>query len=328
MSVYLLKRLHEDGVLPDELLRDALALGVREGMAFIESLVVLDVTSARAVVDCFFEDGEEADSAWRPDPRLVLELPPGICERYLAFPFRERAGAIEVVTVSPLDDHVRREFTRHLGRPIALLRGNLQGLLAAAGAPVDFRALNNSLGEPVRGVSSRPLPLIRKSSGDSVPPRTRTAPGLGAEDDVPSPRSAHERMLQASDARELSLSLGLLLSGPSIIFEIAGGLLHLRAMSPHEDCDESPIERTTPCSLTAAADSSRYLGPWFPSDVHDRFAHVFNRGELVRIDRVGNADSGLVVARRVRLDGGDDTELLARARRVWDQLEHRNTLYG
>jgi hypothetical protein len=168
----------------------------------------------------------------------------------------------------------------------------------------------------------------------------RTAPGIGEDasssippsfpqgQDTAPPSSAAERMRQARDARELALSLGLLIFGPSVIFEIAGGLLHLRAMSPHEDCDESPIDLEESCCLTSAVAASRYMGPWYPSEIHDRYNHVFNQGELVRVDRIGTKESGLVVARKVTFDDRDDSKLHSRASRVWDQLSERNTLYG
>src|SRR5690606_12063103 len=96
-----------------------------------------------------------------------------------------------------------------------------------------------------------------------------------------------ERLARARDPRELALSLGLLLSGPSLIFEIGGGLLHLRAMSPGGDCDESPISVAEESGLGVTVETGRYMGPWYPSPIHARFVHVFGETELVQIDRVG-----------------------------------------
>lgn len=344
MSLYLYQRLLAEGSLSRGSLLAAITLSVTRRASFVEALIVEDLRHARAVMDCFREDGEKADPAWRPAPRLLLDLPPGICEAYLAFPFRERAGAIEVATISPLDVQVREEFQAHLVRPVALFRASLQGLLAAAGAPVDLGALSHCLSEPPLGEDG-PLPLVRKSR--NVPKsreRMRTAPGIGSDagssfppdgpfgTEPPPPSSwntnPEERLGRARDPRELALSLGLLLLGPSLIFEIGGGRLHLRAMSPGGDCDDSPINVKDESCLGVAVETGHYMGPWYSSPIHDRFAHVFDETELVQIDRVGGKDSGLVVVRKVIFDGRDDGHLLARARIVWDQLKERATLFG
>jgi hypothetical protein len=348
VSVYLYKRLQSHGVLSRSVLLEGLALSMRRRSSLVEALVSADVRNARPIMSCFGRDGEKADRAWRPDPRLLLDLPPGICERFLGFPFRERAGAVEVATLSPLDLGLKDEFEQHLGRPIALFRASLQALLAAAGAPVDLEALTHSLSEPPPRAGTSPIPLVRKSSRKpKMRDRTRTSPGIGeqASSSFPpsdpygsdpfqsspwNPDSAppSELMEQVRDERELALALGGLLVPPYLVVEIREGLLQPRVTSATGELNDSPISLGEESALRVAALEGKYMGPWSPCPVHSRFSFLFHEGDLVRAERVGNPTAGLVVVQKVAFDGSDDGEALDRARDAWARIQERAALFG
>jgi hypothetical protein len=330
VSVYLVQRLISEGTLSEPTLLEALVQSEHQGCSVIESLVSSDLRHAYTVARCFVGDGEKADNAWRPDPRLVLDLPPGICERMLAFPFRERAGSVEVATVTPLDKRVQEEFTFHLRRPVALFRANLQALLAAAGAPIDLGVLTHSLSEPPPRPEASPIPLVRKLSRHPEPrPRTRTSPGIGEQESAsivppPSLPREHMRSLQilddAQDIKELCHALSALLSAPYLILEIGDGDLTPRVASSKGSLFEQPVARWEECALNVAADEGKFMGSWESHPVHERFSHLFQEGDFVVAERIGSLDHGLVVVQKVRFDGYDDGEFMDRARIAWESI--------
>lgn len=337
VSVYLVKRLLAEGTLSAPILIQALEQAVYRSCSLVESLVASDVRFAYPIARCFVEDGDRADTSWRPDPRLILDLPPGLCERLLAFPFRERAGAVEVASVTPLERSVHEEFTFHLRRPVALFRGNLQALLAAAGAPVDLGSLTHSLSEPPPRVDISPIPLVRKSSKKTGQrERTRTSPGIGEEadsspvassafGDTPSfaPNSSASPLDQLNGARdlgELAFVLSRFLLEPFIILEIGDDRLIPRAARPGTVAAQ-PIERWEESLFSIAADQGKYMGPYAMNQVHERFSHLFADGDLVVAERIGDLESGLVVVQKVRFDGSDDHEILDRAKVAFSRFE-------
>ncbi len=339
MSVYLIQRLLQEGSISAPILIQALERSVVRGCSLVESLVASDVRYAHPVARCFADDGERADPSWRPDPRLILDLPPGLCESLLAFPFRERAGAVEVASVTPLERSVHEEFTFHLRRPVVLLRGNLQALLAAGGAPVDLGALDHSLSEPPPQVDASPFPLVRKSNKKTGHrERTRTSPGIGEEAEsspvassrfdgvgslVPSSAgSALEQINGARDLGELAFVLSRFLVEPYIIMEIVDDRLLPRVARPGTVTSE-PIDRWEDNAFCAAADDGKFMGPYAVNPVHQRFSHLFSAGDLVVAERIGDLESGLVVVQKVRFDGSDGHDILDGARRAFGRLDAR-----
>ncbi len=340
MSVYLLKRLLAEGTLSAPILIQALEQAIHRQCSLVESLVASDVRYAYPIARCLANDGERADASWRPDPRLILDLPPGLCERHLAFPFRERAGAVEVASLTPLERSVSEEFTFHLRRPVVLFRGNLQALLAAAGAPVDLGVLTHSLSEPPPRVDASPIPLVRKSSKKpGYRARTRTAPGIGEDAESSpvasselggrpslSPNSAASPLEQINSARdlgELAFVLSRLLIEPFVILEIGDDVLFPRVARPGT-VTSVPIERWEENLFSLAADEGKYMGPYSLNRIHERFSHIFPAGELVVAERIGDLESGLVVVQKVRFDGSDDHEILDRARHVFNRWGGRS----
>ncbi len=113
----------------------------------------------------------------------MTKLPPGMCERLLAFPIRAGAdGEVEVVAADAADPHVTREFVAHLGSTVIVLSAPLAQVLAAAGVRIQARAPERA---PVRvasppSQSERPIPLVRKSTTQSKD-RVATAPGMGSK---------------------------------------------------------------------------------------------------------------------------------------------------
>ncbi len=180
MTAFLYHRLALLGTIPRETLVRALGRSLVRHTSLCEALIALDVSLARSVSNAVADLGPAADEGWKPDRHLLMDLPPGICEHYLAFPFRERSGKVELATICAVDEAVRLEFEAHLGRPVVLYRARLQALLAAAKAPIDLDALGRFLSQPPPPPDGMALPLLRKNTGRS-PQRQRvpTSPGLG-----------------------------------------------------------------------------------------------------------------------------------------------------
>lgn len=292
--------------------------------SLVEALVFSDVRHAYTIARCFMGDGEKADTSWRPDPRLLLDLPPGLCERLLAFPFRERAGAVEVATLTPLERTVSEEFTFHLRRPVALFRGNLQALLAAAGTPVDLGVLTHSLSEPPPRADASPIPLVRKSKRKVEPKRrTRTSPGIGEEGSASIyPPSPLDQLDAVQSKVELVETLSRLLAQPFLILEIGDDHLSPIALAPRVPLGPA-IERWQESIFCIAADQGKFLGPYGGGQIHRRFSRHFAAGDLVEAERIGDINQGLVVVRKVRFDGSDEGDLLERAHHAWRRIDER-----
>jgi len=341
VSIYLYHRLRESGRFSPEALLWAIARGRRERVSLTEALVVMDVSHARLLMGIVGSEGEKADTSWRPDPRLLLDLPPGICERYLAFPFRERAGAVEVATISGLDTGVQHEFEAHFKRPVALFRGNIQALLAAAGAPVDLGALTFRLSEPPPALGGEALPLVRKGAGKHrIRKRTATSPGIGTGGAInlpsqnidttarpptwlsPSLRGA-DQLAQVRDVRELCVALSAMLPAPALIFELTQGRLLLRGSSGAGAYGEESISLLDESSLCTAVEEGNYLGLWYQCAAHERFATSFCEGTLVRVDRIGGLDSALVIVMSGDFGTQRGAEILEMATDAWRRIAER-----
>lgn len=338
MSVFIFQRLRSTGLLARGLLLEALVRSTRRKSAFVEELIRIDVSSASVLAQVVARDGEPADERWRPDSRLLMDLPPGICERYLSFPYRERAGRVEIVTVSPEDTAVAVEFEQHLRRGVSLYRGSLQALLAAAGAPVDLNALSRQLHQSVPAAGDASIPLVRKSQGkERYRERTPTAPGLGREELAPphSPSpvvTAHppswvakgaateERLRDAYNLQELATALGAILPAPSLIFELRGGRLTLRHASGPGSYGRPGVSLVEESALSTAVEEGSYVGPWYSCLTHDKFATSFPAGTLVRVERIGSPDVGLVVAMVSSFDAKRAATIIDQAATTWHRV--------
>ena len=338
MSVFLFQRLLSTGLLSRGLLLDALLRSIRNKSALVEELIRLDVGYASIVAQAVARDGEAADEAWRPDSRLLMDLPPGICERLLSFPYRERGGRVEVVTVSPEDTVVTVEFEEHLRRGVSLFRGSLQALLAAAGAPVDLGALSRHLHPSMHAPEDAPIPLVRKSQGrERYRERTPTAPGLGREE-LSLPQSlapigtarpptwvspgvgGEERLRDANNLQELAVALGAILPSPALVFELRAGRLTLRHASGPGAYGRARVALEEESALATAVEEGNYLGPWYSCVVHDEFATSFGEGTLVRVERIGSSDVGLVVAMVGGFDARRAAGILEQAAATWARV--------
>lgn len=186
LSAHLYRLLLRSQSVPRATLVRALQWSLVRRASLVEALLTLDLGWGRVIEEHLSSQGQLADPSWRPASALLMELPPGLCEQTLSFPFRERAGKVEVVTVCPRDDWIRLEFEAHLGRPVLLYRGELQALLAAANSQLAsmHRSAFRSHSELGRlgdsGQEEQALPLVRKSRGkQSKKQRVPTSPGLG-----------------------------------------------------------------------------------------------------------------------------------------------------
>ncbi len=184
MSVSLARRILAHGVVPRDLLHRALFESLRRATPLLQTLVEARPDLGRALDQLVRSGQHQAPEGWVPDRGLMSELPPGMCERLLAFPIREAAdGEVEVVAADAADPHVTREFVAHLGRTVIVFAAPLAQVLAAAGVRTyersSERALVRVAAHPSQ--SERPIPLVRKSSGQPRP-RVSTSPGLGTNE--------------------------------------------------------------------------------------------------------------------------------------------------
>jgi hypothetical protein len=330
LSAYLLHRLIRDAALSPKLVAEAFLASERLACSLLEVLLTRQVELAEVIADCFAQDGALADPGWRLDAALMRELPPGLPERWLAFPFRERAGSIEVVTVTPLDPGLKAEMAFHLKTPLRFYRGYLQGLLAAAGARVDWNAVP-ILSRPPAGASA-PIPLVRRQRSR---PRERiqTSPGLGArsaaasllgEDlDAPPPREAHsdgsraDRILGASRPVELAEALGPGLPEPANVFALQPHALRgLWGATPHAPIEWAPEVRGDLFSLFR---SGSFRGQWPGSLLPESLAGLYPEDSVVRLELLGEPGRGLLV---VFPDTGSSLPLrfVALARARWSEI--------
>jgi hypothetical protein len=274
----------------------------------------LDVAHARAISQVVSRLGPSADEGWRPDPRLVAALPPGMCEQYLTFPVRERGFHVELVTLCPSDRAVAREFESRLGRSVVLHRARLQALLAAANAPVDLHALSQFLSQPPPPEADMALPLLRKQKQRRRRKRhVPTSPGLGTHDDqestspqgelpatdlLASPCALliqHEQLAASRDLPSLAWALGQVLPAPTLVFEHEREQLRLR-VAPGLGADvDQVLSLEMPSALRDAHADGEYWGPFYSSPVHAAFFQIFPRESLVFVARLGGRGRGLVV---------------------------------
>lgn len=314
MTAFLYQRLASSGLIPRDTLVRALGRSLVRRTSLCEALIGLDVAYARALSQVISRQGPSADEGWRPDPRLVAALPPGMCEQYLTFPVRERGFDVELVTLCPTDGAVAREFESRLERTVVLYRARLQALLAAANAPVDLYALSQFLSQPPPPETAIALPLLRKhQQRRRRKQRVPTSPGLGTHDDQeptshgtgPPPAellvpesdllAKHDRLAQVRDLPSLAQALGQVLPAPTLIFEHGHEQLRLQATSGVEADMDQVLSLETPSALRDAHADGEYWGPFYPSPVHSPFFSLFPRESLVFVARLGGQSRGLVV---------------------------------
>lgn len=339
MTAFLYQRLACSGLIPRDTLVRALSRCLVRQTSLCEALIGLDVVYARAISLVIARQGPTADEGWRPDPRLVTQLPPGMCEQYLTFPFRERGFDIELVTLCPSDRAVAREFEMHLGRSVVLYRARLQALLAAANAPVDLNALARFLSQPPPPDTAMALPLLRKhQKRRRRKHRVPTSPGLGSQQDqdataehpdaddaaasAPSSLTSecdllvkHERLTQAHDLSSLALTLGQVLPPPTLIFEHGRDQLRLQVTSGKGADLEQVLSLELPSALRDAHAEGEYWGPFYSSPVHSPFFSLFPRESLVFVARLGGHGRGLVVVCSGQIGVHEARGLLETARR-------------
>lgn len=347
MTAFLYHRLSLTGLVTRETLVRALGRSLVRRTSLTEALLTLDLAHARAISDAVAGLGPATDDAWRPDRRLIRDLPPGICEHYLTFPFRERAGRVELATVCGLDEAICREFAQHLGRPVALYRARLQGLLAAANVPIDLNALSRFLSQPPPPPSSEgvTLPLTRKPSRKSGRgPRVPTSPGMGRQASVqpsgPPPMNrasggagpawaayrgqatglALERLQTSRDIFELAAVLGEALPAPALIFELTQDRLYLQVTLGPGDYRDEAVSLHEESAFAQAVRDGVYFGPFFENKVHSRFYPTFPLGSKVMLRRIGPPSHGLVVGCASRIEPDRVRKWLDMAQAVADHF--------
>lgn len=160
MSVSLARRILAERLLPPEVLDRALFESLRSATPLLEVLLDARRDIAPALSDLLGARHRPAPDGWSPDRALVAALPPGMCERLLAFPIHlGRDGEVEVAAADPGDPHVVREFVSHLGRTVIVVAAPLAQIFSAAGVRFQPPLLDVT---PI--ASERPIPLVRRSA--------------------------------------------------------------------------------------------------------------------------------------------------------------------
>lgn len=175
MSVSLARRILAERLVPPEALHRALLESLRRATPLLEVLIETRRELAPALGDLLAARHAQAPRSWQPDRALVAQLPPGMCERLLAFPIRAGAGGeVEVAAADPSDPHIVREFVAHLGRTIITVASPLPQIFRIAGVRIV-----PPLPDYSPGASEVPIPLVRRSAGS----RPRVEPSVKATED-------------------------------------------------------------------------------------------------------------------------------------------------
>lgn len=339
MSIHLYRLLLRSGHVPREVLVQALQWSLLRRASLVEALLSLDLRWGLPLQRLLSSEGEPADPAWRLASALLMDLPPGLCEQTLSFPFRERAGKVEVVTVCPGDDWIRLEFEAHLRRPVLLFRGELQALLAAANSPLAPRnrkvagtsladerqaAHQQSLAAMPRSASpsslavsamapatrgplhEEPLPLVRKSRGrPRKKQRIATSPGLGIRG-ISLPLALAPTSLsalnEATDLRQLCLSAASLLPAPTLCFELRAGSLTWIPGASLAAAVPLRVSLVESSAWATAVEAGSYVGDFYDSPAHAPFYHSFEVDSPVRVERIGGVDQGVLLAMSAEID--------------------------
>jgi len=218
----------------------------------------------------------------------------------------------------------------HLKTPLRFYRGYLQGLLAAAGAKVDWNAIA-SLSRPPSGAQA-PLPLVRRRRGPSRE-RVRTSPGLGGRSSgAPAPREAAEapppRDIQPGESRadrilgalrplELAEALAQGLPGPVNV--LALHLHEVRGLWGEASATPIDWDADSRVDLFSLFRSGSFRGQWPGSLLPPSLGGLYPEKNVVRLELLGDPTSGLLVAFP---DTGSSLPLrfVALARARWSEI--------
>lgn len=239
-----------------------------------------------------------------PDRRWVRELPPGLCERLLAFPTGLGAdGCVEVAVADPSDPHLRAELEAHLQRSVRLHGAPLEALLAAAGARGLAKAGTD---RPVVRVSTSlppaseaAIPLVRRSERPSKR-RVSTTPGLGwpgstspsrassasgsrwAKNTVrPTPAEVEGRLVAAASAEHVAEAIVWAGGAGTLVFAVRSERFELLGAAPSAAASELQIPRAEVTVLGLALNEGDYRGTLFECAPHQALAPWHEPGASV-----------------------------------------------
>lgn len=162
---------------------------------------------------------------------------------------------------------------------------------------------------PGIGSEARSLPPSIGPAGTARPP-TWVSPGAGGE----------EALRDANNLQSLAHGISSILPAPALVFELRDGRLILRSASGPGAYGRKNISLVEESALSTAVEEGNYLGPWYSCSVHSEFATSFSEGTLVRVERVGSSEFGLIVAMMGGFDAGRAANILDQAATTWDRL--------
>ncbi len=237
--------------------------------------------------------GAPAPARLAVDSTLAASLPPGMCERLLAFPTGRDpiAGVIDVVAVDAEDTHVAGELSAHLGRPVRLHRAGLRALLEAAGVAVPPKPTSDP---PIVRVSStphpseRPIPLVRRSTGERPRERSSTSLGLGGgplssrpPEELPEFRAVEERLTLVQGPEDVVQAVAFGAGVGSLVFSVKAEGFFVRAVGGSRDRPKVLIPREGTSILSVVIEHGEFEGPVFDSGAHALLVPWLRAGQPV-----------------------------------------------
>lgn len=195
MSVEIVRRVLENGLLTEAEIEVILLRAVIQGVPFLQTLAEQRSDLMAAVERELARAETPTLRTVQADWDLASSLPVGLCERLLAVPVRRESitGTVDVAAADPFDSHLAQEFSFHLDAPVRVLRAPVAEVLAAidglhaGGAFV--KSVRRSLSVDGRVGSSWPAPHPKSppapspvvTSAPPIPLVQRSQPGTQQE---------------------------------------------------------------------------------------------------------------------------------------------------
>lgn len=323
MSVSLVRRLLAHTSVQPEAVHRALLESGRTSGALLEALLT-QAPYLRAALEGILRRGPVAPTL-EPDRRWVRELPPGFCERLLAFPVGETPeGEVEVAVADAADPHVRNELEAQLERPVRLRPTSLDALFAAAGVRTVAKPASERPAVRV-ATSTLPtneaaIPLVRRSDRPGKK-RVSTTPGLGWSGEAPpssgaptprvrpTPAEVEGRLVACASVDGIAETITWAGGPGTLVFAVRSDRFELLAAAPPAEPGSVVIPRTEITVLGLALAEGDYRGALFECGPHRAFEPWHAPGAPVFVAPVSVRDHPVLV---VLLDAGQEPAAVAR----------------
>ncbi len=323
MSVSLVRRLLAQTSIRPEAVHRALYESSRTSGSLLEALLT-QAPYVRAALEGMLRRGPVAPTV-DPDRRWVRELPPGFCERLLAFPIGETPeGEVEVAVADAADPHLRSELEAQLERRVRLRPTSLEALFAAAGVRAGTKP--GSERPAVRVATSSPptneaaIPLVRRSDRPGKK-RVSTTPGLGWSGAAPpssgaptprvrpTPAEVEGRLVACASAEGIAETITWAGGPGTLVFAVRSDRFELLAAAHPAEPTRLVIPRAEVTVLGLAVAEGDYRGALFECGPHQAFAPWHAPGGLVFVAPVLVREHPVLV---FLMDAGQEPAAVAR----------------